>query len=75
MGKKPPEFYWDKNHHKYPFQVTVGHMSMQDVDPKIVQQRINFHFIRVPFDGSAHWGFTSQADLDGFKKLAGIAQK
>ena len=72
MGKPKPEYFWDKNNHKFPFQCEVPHMSQQDLDPRYVQERISFHFMRVPFDKVAHWGFLSQVHLDAFKKLAGI---
>ena len=72
MGKHPSEHFWDKNHHKYPFQVTVGHMSPEDIDPRLVQRKVAFHFLRVPFDGRAHWGFEQQSDLDAFKKITGL---
>lgn len=72
MGKQPSEYYWDKNCHKFPFQTTVKHLSSQDPDPREIQQKIDFNFIRVPFNGESHWGFLSQNHLDRFKKLVGL---
>lgn len=75
MGKPPSEYYWDKNNHRFPFQVTVGHKTPQDPDPRIVQEKVCFHFIRVPFNREAHWGFDTQDNLEKFKRLARIGQK
>jgi hypothetical protein len=69
MGVPPSEHYWRKHNAKYPFQVAVPHMSPQDPKPTEVQQKVNFHFLRVPFHGQAHWGFLSLADLNKFKSL------
>lgn len=75
MGKPPPEFYWEKHNHKYRFQISVDHMSEQDIDPRRVQKEVSFHFLRVPFGGKAYWGFLTEADLNDFKVLAKIPQK
>lgn len=75
MGVPKSEHYWNKNNHKYPFQITVKHMSEHDLDPRYVQQQVSFHFLRVPFNGEAHWGFNYQMDLDNFKVLAKIPPK
>lgn len=72
MGKRPPGHYWSVHNQEYPFQIEVPHMSAYDVDPRKVQKEVTFNFLRVPFDGMAHWGFKSQENLDAFKKFAGI---
>lgn len=72
MGLPAPQHYWKIHNAKYPFQVTVPHMSAQDPKPSEVQKRINFNFLRVPFNGKAHWGFLSEADLAKFKLLYDI---
>lgn len=69
MGLSPPEHYWKIHNAKFPFQVTVPHMSAQDPKPDEVQKAVAFNFLRVPFDGKAHWGFLSQSDLNKFKFL------
>ncbi len=69
MGKPPAEFYWNKHNHKYPHQCTVAHMSPQDIDPRVVQRSVSFHFLRVPFNGEAHWGFTEEAHMHQFLSL------
>ena len=70
MGKPPAEFYWDKHNHNYPHQCKVAHMSPQDMDPRKVQELVSFHFLRVPFNGEAHWGFKEEAHLKQFLLLA-----
>lgn len=71
MGKIPSEHYWDKNNYKYPYQCKVVHMSTEDVDPRKVQEKVSFHFLRVPFNGEAHWGFETEANLNQFLVLIG----
>lgn len=66
MGKPPSEYFWSKHNHKFPHQCKVKHMSPQDIDPREVQKTISFHFLRVPFDGEAHWGFQEEQHLTQF---------
>jgi hypothetical protein len=73
MGKAPSEHFWEKNKHRYPHQCEVVHFSPQDPDPRTVQQEVTFHFLRVPFDGKAHWGFLEERHLNQF--LALVAEK
>jgi hypothetical protein len=73
MGLSPPEFYWTKNNHRYPHQCKVKHFSEQDIDPREVQQLVTFHFLRVPFNGEAHWGFKEEQHLNRFLEI--IRQK
>lgn len=68
-GLPPPAHYWKKHSAKYPFQITVPHFSRADPKPHIVQQTVNFHFLRVPFNGESHWGFLTSEDLERFKAL------
>lgn len=75
MGVPKQEHFWNKNKHKYPFQITVKYMSEEDLDPRHAQRLVNFHFLRVPFNGEAHWGFLSQHDLDKFKYLTGMLRE
>lgn len=72
MGLPRAQHYWKIHNAKYPFQITVPHMSSQDPKPDEVQKAIAFNFLRVPFNGEAHWGFLSQADLNKFKRLYDI---
>lgn len=75
MGKLPAAKYWECHQGDFPFQVEVPHMSSYDPDPKQVQQKIAFNFLRVPFDSIAHWGFEEEEHLEAFKKMAGVSQK
>jgi hypothetical protein len=59
--------YWNDHQHKYPFQIDVPHKSDQDIDPRIFGQLTGEDFIRVPFDGVAHWGFKSPRTLELFQ--------
>lgn len=72
MGKPPSEHYWDKNCHRYPHQCKVIHFSEQDLDPRHVQEVVTFHFLRVPFNGEAHWGFKEEGHLLQFLELIGV---
>lgn len=72
MGVQKSEHYWNCHNHKYPHQVMVGQFSKYDIDPKVAQQKISFHFLRVPFNGVAHWGFEQEYELDRFKRLVGL---
>ena len=72
MGKAPSEHYWEKNQHNYPFQTSVDHFSEHDLDPRVVQQNVSFHFLRVPFSGKAYWGFMTEENLNQFKRLAKV---
>ncbi len=67
-GKK----FWYSRQHKFPHQILVPHMSQEDVDPKLVPQLIGWdeHFLRVPFAGTAHWGFKTKRGLELFKAIA-----
>lgn len=58
--------FWEMKQAKYPFQTEVPHMSPQDVNPRRVNEETSHLFLRVPFDGVAHWGFETQAGLDWF---------
>jgi len=62
--------YWEKRQHRYPYQVKVPHMSPQDMDPREFARVTGRQFLRVPFDGIAHWGFTSEMSLDKFILLS-----
>jgi hypothetical protein len=64
-----PRGYWDAHQSKYPHQITVPHLSSQDPNPRDVHTAITGHFLRVPFDGQSHWGFTTEAFLERFKSL------
>lgn len=68
MSKVSSEQYWNRHKNEYPFQISVKHMSNLDPDPRQVQIDVTFHFLRVPFNGEAHWGFKKEGDLDEFKK-------
>ena len=64
--------YWYSKQHKYPHQILVPHMSDEDIDPRRAQELIGWehHFLRVPINGVAHWGFKTQYALDLFKQIA-----
>jgi hypothetical protein len=64
--------FWYRRQHKFPHQILVPHMSDEDVDPKLVPQIIGWEhkFIRVPFKGTAHWGFQTSQGLELFKNIA-----
>jgi hypothetical protein len=66
------EVFWEHHKQKFPYHVRVPHMSHQDMDPKLVPLAIGWHnkFLRVPFDGVAHWGFRTNAARELFKKVA-----
>lgn len=61
--------YWDDHNAKYPHQTEVPHRSAKDPDPRKVHQLIGGGFLRVPFDGIAHWGFRHKGDLESFERL------
>lgn len=71
-SKSKSEVYWDTHKHKYPFRTQVPHMSDQDLDPRLVPRLIGwrYKFLRVPFNGMAHWGFRDETALDIFMKVA-----
>lgn len=69
MGLHPSEHYWAKHNHRYPYQCTFPHRSPQDMDPRRVQELVSFHFLRVPFNGQAHWGFKEEHHLNQFLEL------
>lgn len=66
------EQYWNKRRSYYPFQVVVDHMSDQDVNPARFATMTRKDFLRVPFDGKAHWGFKDAESLRFFKSVAGV---
>jgi hypothetical protein len=47
-------------------------MGHADIDPKLVPRAIGWQhkFLRVPFDGVAHWGFQTKTGMELFKKVA-----
>lgn len=69
MPSKQEEFWNDRKHH-FPYHVEVPHLSPQDLDPKDFSQRTRHRFLRVPFDGVAHWGFDNEKTRDYFKALS-----
>lgn len=66
------KWYWLENSREYPFQVEVAHMSPQDIDPRRYANMTKDYFLRVPFNGKAHWGFKTQQALDNFKRAARV---
>lgn len=68
-SKSKSEVYWDQHERYFPFQIKVPHMSREDIDPKAIPRLIGWRhkFLRVPFNGEAHWGFQSQAALEAFR--------
>lgn len=69
-SKSKSEMFWDQRERYFPFQIEVPHMSREDIDPRAIPQLIGWRhkFLRVPFNGMAHWGFRSQDALDAFKQ-------
>lgn len=64
--------YWELKKIDYPFRLEVDHMSAQDLDPKYYSRLSRGHFLRVPFDGKAHWGFRTHEEMVHFQNVAGI---
>lgn len=63
--------YWVDREKYYPFKDEVPHRSEQDIDPRDFNAISHGDFLRVPFDGVAHWGFKKIEDLNLFKKMGG----
>lgn len=73
MKDRKSKNFWEMKQADYPFQIQVAHMSPQDVDPKTFNVVTGWKpFLRVPFNGVAHWGFKDQSTLNEFKKLAEV---
>lgn len=60
--------FWEKREKFYPYKVNVDHMSKADVDPSKFRYMTKGEFLRVPFDGVAHWGFKDAVTRDDFLK-------
>lgn len=60
------EAYWRSHCEEYPHQTAVPHMSSEDPDPRKIMKLCNHYFLRVPFNGEAHWGFRTEAGLNFF---------
>ncbi len=71
-SKSKSQVFWEARNHHFPYQVSVAHMSDADLDPRVVPRIIGwrYKFLRVPFNGEAHWGFKDKEALDIFKQVA-----
>ena len=69
---KASRAHWEARQHSFPFQIEVVHMSASDLNPAIFAREISRDFLRVPFDGIAHWGFRYPQTLEKFKSMAGL---
>lgn len=65
--------YWEAKQRLYPHQVEVEQWSAQDIDPRTFARDVSRDFLRVPFDGIAHWGFRYPQTLEKFKHIVGLA--
>jgi hypothetical protein len=63
--------YWADREHMYPHQIEVEHMSGFDLNPRLFAREVSMDFLRVPFDGIAHWGFRYEQTLEKFKQMIG----
>lgn len=64
--------HWEARQHTFPYQIKVPHMSAADLNPRLFSRQVSMDFLRVPFDGIAHWGFRYEQTLEKFKKMAGL---
>lgn len=65
--------HWESREKAFPYQIEVVHMSAQDLNPRLFANEVSRDFLRVPFNGMAHWGFRYEQTLEKFKAMAGLA--
>lgn len=64
--------YWEDKQHMYPYQIEVEQFTAADLDPRTFARDISMDFLRVPFDGIAHWGFRYPQTLEKFMSITGL---